>query len=117
MGTRCYIGRLKKDGSVEAFYVQLNGMPSETGVRLKRSYQSQEKTDALFRRGSIDRLEDNPEDSPPNRWIPGEICKFSNPQHYLGSMGYMINFAYLYDGTKWKVARDLYRPKVKFVNF
>lgn len=114
MGTRCYIGRLKADGSVEAFYVQLNGMPSETGKTLKRSYRTAAQIDALFRRGSIDWLADTPEESPLNRWTPGEVDGFTDPKHYLDSMGVMIAFVYLHDGHKWQVSNNPHGKSASF---
>ena len=94
--------------------MQLNGMPSETGKTLKRSYRTAAQIDALFRRGSIDWLADTPEESPLNRWTPGEVDNFTDPKHYLDSMGVMIAFVYLHDGHKWQVSNNPHGKNAAF---
>lgn len=63
MSTRCYIGKLEKDGRVKAIYCHHDGYPEGVGKTLKDFYDDK-NADQLLALGDLSSLGVNPVSSP-----------------------------------------------------
>ena len=59
MGTRCVIGRLNKNKSIDFIWCHYNGDPGGVGVILYKYYRHKNKLDMLLKLGDLTSLEDD----------------------------------------------------------
>lgn len=128
MGTRCYIGKLEKDGGVRAIYCHYDGYVDGVGKTLKDFYDSG-NIDQLLELGDLSSLGNNPISSP-RLWshsaesmrdlLSGEFCMaykdrgeedvdakiFENVDDYkkVFSDNIGIEYLYLLEGNDWFVS-------------
>lgn len=128
MGTRCYIGKLEKDGSIKAIYCHHDGYVDGVGKTLKDFYDGR-NIDQLLELGNLSSLGNNPVSSP-RLWdhtsgsildqLSGEYCvaykdrgdedteakTFENIDDYekIFSDNIGIEYLYLLEGDDWFVS-------------
>lgn len=102
MSTRCRIGLLNKDNTIESVYCHWDGTPNQVGAILARQYKDVDIIKELISKGdmstlgyTIDTCRFYAEDS--ERMISQNLSEYFDLSSDLG-----VKFIYLFDNGKWK---------------
>lgn len=113
MSTRCMIGILREDNSVDAIYCHHDGYPEHVGVVLMESYNKKERVEELISHGDTSMLYatieecnfyHNDKDSTSEEL---HISHFQNESKFwtICTEDVFIEYAYLYTGGSWEIDR------------
>lgn len=105
MSTRSNIGIIHSNGTIEVVYCHFDGYPSHNGKILLNSYSDINKVKKLISNGGMSSLEDDVKDITfyIARGEVLEISNYSSLKDYLSSIGFDIEYFYLFDENenKW----------------
>ncbi|MGL5959085.1 MAG: hypothetical protein ACRCZZ_10960 [Phocaeicola sp.] len=97
MATRCNIGIINSDQSIQVIYCHFDGYYDHTGILLTKHYLEIEKIQALIELGDIRQLQ------PELKQIEtynDEARTYPSKKAYLADLGWDIEYIYLYDTAK-----------------
>ena len=113
MSTRCGIGILNTDNSVESIYCHYDGYPEGVGATLKHSYTNESKIAELIELGDISILDNTIEDTVAYHRDRGESRNNTKANHYESEGQYYeeatddygADYLYLFKDGRWFIRR------------
>lgn len=116
MSTRSMIGKMNKDGTIDAIYCHFDGYIEGVGSMLFEAYKDEEKIDTLIKGGDISSL--GPSIASTSFYYDNPFSTFEDDTAYLDycfADNSWVEYVYLWDGEEWLVCckYDLPAPNFK----